>query len=205
MEKRLVPIFTAALVLVIVCALVGCGRSEKGNRDTSASVVCSSVPNQTPSDEETQDSAPINSASNTEIIPSAIWENLGKGQSTFTMMYGYPGISVTANDAIATYSQIDSFLSQSVPYTGEVPKDGTEPYIEHAGYLGPPVLTISDTLHTVVINPAWYVETPGGGNFSVHQVPDVLEVSVDDQTTYIQSKEFYDWMYNMQWQSSFGD
>jgi hypothetical protein len=137
------------------------------------------------------------------IISTAIWRDLGEGQSDVRIMYGFPGILGIASNANATYKQVGVFLAKSVSYTKSVPKSGTKPYIEYAGYLGPPVLTISNKRHKVIINPAWYVETPGGGNFKVKHVSGVLEVNVDGYSTFIQSKAFYDWMYNNKWQSSF--
>lgn len=147
--------------------------------------------------------APSVTSSPSGITSTVAWQDLGKGQSDISIMYGFPGIFGAAKNANSTYEQIGAFLANSKPYTKSVPKSGTKPYIEFAGYLGPPVITITNKLHKVIINPAWYVETPGGGKFKVKHVSDVLEVNVDGHSTFIRSQAFYDWMYNKKWQSSF--
>jgi hypothetical protein len=144
------------------------------------------------------------SMSISDIVNSSIWKSLGNAQSKIVMMSGLPGILNSPKDTNATYEQINSLLAQSVVYTKAVPKDNiTHPFTESAGYLGPPVLTISDKQHKIVINPAWYIDTPDAGRFAVHQVPNILEVSIDGKILYLQSSSFYNWMYNKEWQSSF--
>lgn len=142
--------------------------------------------------------------SDTAIISSTIWSDLSEGKSNISAMYGLPGILVTANDGNETLKQIGEFLKNSIPYTKLVPKSGSKPYAQYAGYLGPPVFTISNKNHKIIINPAWYVETPGNGQFKVQHISGVLEVNIDGQIKYIYSQTFYDWMYNTEeWLPSF--
>jgi hypothetical protein len=134
--------------------------------------------------------------SGTAISTSTIWKDLVEGKSDIGVMYGCPGILLTANDENTMLKQIGTFLEHSIPYTKSVPKSGDKPYDENAGYMGPPVLTISNKNHKIIINPAWYVETPGDGQFKVQDISGVIEVNIDGQITYVQSQTFYDWMYN---------
>lgn len=176
--------FCFIIFIVFTLFLSGCGGNSKNQNSTTS-----------------PDS--ITSMSISDIVNSSVWKSFGD-KSEIVMMSGYPGILDSPKDSDATYKQINSFLSQSVVYTKAVPKDNiTHPFTQFAGYLGPPQLTISNKQHKVLINPAWYIDTPKEGSFSVHQVSNILEVHIDGKTLYIQSAPFYDWMYNNKWRSSF--
>lgn len=144
------------------------------------------------------------SVSISDIVNSSAWKNFGNEQADIGINSGFDSQLNSAKNKNATFKQINSFLTQSAVYTKSVPKDNiTHPFVESAGYLGPPVLTISDKLHRVSINPAWYIDTPDAGHFALHQVTNILEVNFDGKKLYIQSPSFYDWLYNGKWQSSF--
>ena len=177
-----------AVFLALTVSMSGCGSGN--GSPSSATAVVSSV------------SRPNMSIS--VITDSSLWKDFKNGQSNVVMKSGLPGILESPRDTAATYKQVDSFLLHSAVCTKTVQKDNiTHPFKENGGYIGPPVLTVSDKQHKAVINPAWYIGTPDAGHFVVHHVQDILEINLDGEKIYIQSRTFYDWMYNNKWKPSF--
>lgn len=185
--KRFCIVVSIALMVLLSGCKSGNDSSKRQSGTTAAGSINSSA------------SMPIS-----DIVDSSIWKGFANKQGKIVMKSGLPGILSSPKDMNATYKQINSFLAKSVVYTKAVQKNNiTHPFKEHAGYMGPPVLTISDKKHKIVINPAWYIDTPDAGRFTVHQVPNILKVSIDGKVLYLQSSSFYNWMYNKGWQSSF--
>lgn len=183
--------FCFVICFALMVLLSGC----KSGNDSAKSLCSATV---------TDSTNPSASMSISDIVNSSIWKSFGNQQSKIVMKCGLPGRLSSPKDTHATFEQINSFLAKSAVYTKAVPKDNIpSSFIEAAGYLGPPELTISDQEHKAVINPAWYIDTPSAGRFAVHQVPNILEVSLDGKVIYLQSSSFYIWMYNEEWQPSF--
>ncbi|MCL2783351.1 MAG: hypothetical protein FWD80_05190 [Propionibacteriaceae bacterium] len=117
------------------------------------------------------------------------------GQPTVQITYNFQSIVMAANDMDATCQLVANFLQQTVPYTESIPP-ATYPPVP-AGYIGPPVLTISNHQTTVTITPAWYWQG------AVKNISGVLEISGNGPDVNVECQPLYDWLYNLEWQDSF--
>lgn len=183
--------FCIVVSIAFMVLLSGCKSGNDSSKSQRSTTVAGSI----------NSSA---SMSISDIANSSIGEDFANQQGKIVMKSGLPGILSSPKDTNATYKQINAFLAKSAVYTKAVHKNNiTHPFKESAGYMGPPVLTISDKEHKIIINPAWYIDTPDAGRFVVHQILNILEVNIDGKTLYLQSPSFYHWMYNKDWQVSF--
>lgn len=179
------------VLIALTVLLIGCSSRNDSSENPGSTAAASRISSSA-------------SVSISDIINSSAWKSCNNQQSKIVMKSGSPGILSSPNNKKAIYEQINSFLAKSVVYTKSVPKDNiTHPFVEAAGYLGPPELTVSDQEHKIIINPAWYIDAPNADRLVVHQVPNILAVSIDGRVLYLQSTSFYNWMYNEDWKSSF--
>lgn len=108
-------------------------------------------------------------------------------------------------DQQAVLSKVASWLRQAQTYTDKIPESCTG--IFNANF-GPAVLSITTAdHHTIAINPASYLTSStissNGKSYEMHYVANVLKLSKDGQSSYIQSAELYDWLKNDNWKTEF--
>lgn len=108
-------------------------------------------------------------------------------------------------DNKAVLSKVTTWLQQAKPYIGRIPKSNCTGVF--SGYFGPAILyiTTSDN-HKITIKPAYYTipeMTEHGKMYANHYVANVLELDYDQQRSYIQSSQLYNWLKNDKWRTEF--
>jgi hypothetical protein len=101
-------------------------------------------------------------------------------------------------------SKVTTWLQQAKPYIGRIPKSDC-PRVLFGGYIGPATMHITmPDKREITIKPAYYTipeMTEHGKMYANHYVANVLELDYDQQRSYIQSSQLYNWLKNGKWKT----
>jgi len=175
------------IFIVSLCLLTGCAAKHN------------------PSMEATSSQSSKSGTSSTAVLSDAVQKSIANGGEV-SLTGDSPNMPwMVPKNKDTVISEVTTWLQQAKPYMDKIPQ--SEYTGASAGYSGPAILYISTSdKHKITIAPAHYnisEMTDQGKMYTNRYISGVLYLKYDEQESYIQSSQLYNWLKNDKWETEF--